>query len=135
MYLPARSLVTIVWQWWEGELERRYVLSRAMCLHKAYTTQRDQPTSQVPTYLEARVAAGHAVPVVEVVVSPQSERRTTRSMARTAEASGKRKAAGESSDAQGAEAGEEEQRHAVLEYVVKGLHEALVTELLEGFHS
>jgi hypothetical protein len=35
---------------------------------------------------------------------------------------------------QGAEAGEEETRHAVLEYVVKGLHEALVTVLLEGFH-
>jgi hypothetical protein len=29
--------------------------------------------------------------------------------------------------------GEEEIR-AVLEYVVKGLNEALVTELLEGFH-
>jgi hypothetical protein len=81
----------------------------------------------VPTYLEARVAAGHAVPVVEVV-SPQSE-------GQQAGASGKRKAAGESSEAQGAEAGEEEeQRHAVLEYVVTGLNEALVTELLEGFH-
>jgi putative alpha-1,2-mannosidase len=86
----------------------------------------------VPTYLEARVAAGHAVPVVEVV-SPQSERRTTRSMARTAEASGKEKAAGEGGEAQGVEVGEEEIR-AVLEYVVKGLNEALVTELLEGFH-
>jgi hypothetical protein len=81
----------------------------------------------VPTYLEARVAAGHAVPVVEVV-SPQSQEQ---------EASGKRKAAGEGGEAQGAEAGEEEEaetRHAVLEYVVKGLHEALVTELLEGFN-
>jgi hypothetical protein len=86
----------------------------------------------VPTYLEARVAAGHAVPVVEVV-SPLSERRTTRSMARTAEASGKRKAAGEGGEAQGAEAGEEEEtRHAVLEYVVKGLNEQLLIELLEG---
>jgi hypothetical protein len=91
------------------------------------------PTSQVPTYLEARVAAGHAVPVVEVV-SPQSERRTTRSMARTAETRGSRRAAGERDEAQGAEAGEEETRHAVLEYVVKGLNEALLTELLEGFY-
>jgi hypothetical protein len=120
-----------VWQWWQGELERRALLCRATCLHKAYTTQRDQPTSQVPTYLEARVAAGHPVPVVEVV-PPQSERRTTRSMARTAEASGKRKAANEGGEAQGAEAGEEETRHAVVEYVVKGLNEALLTELLEG---
>jgi hypothetical protein len=125
-------MVAAVWQWWEGELERRALLCRATCLHKAYTTQRDLPTSQVPTYLEARVAAGHAVPVVEVV-SPQSERRTTRSMARTAEASGKRKAAGEGGEAQGVEVGEEEIR-AVLEYVVKGLNEALVTELLESFH-
>jgi hypothetical protein len=88
----------------------------------------------VPTYLEARVAAGHAVPVVEVV-SPQSERRITRSMARTAETRGKRRAADERDEAQGAEAGEEEEtRHAVLEYVVKGLNEALLTELLEGFY-
>jgi hypothetical protein len=100
-----------------------------MCLHKAYTTQRDQPTSQVPTYLEARVAAGHAVPVVEVV-SPQSHEEEE-----GAGALGKRKAAGEGGEAQGAEAEEEEEtRHAVLEYVVKGLDEALLTELLEGFH-
>jgi hypothetical protein len=88
----------------------------------------------VPTYLEARVAAGHAVPVVEVV-SPQSERRLTRSMARATKIRGKRKAAGEGGEAQGTEAGEEEEtRHAVLEYVVKGLDEALLTELLKGFH-
>jgi hypothetical protein len=100
-----------------------------MCLHKAYTTQRDLPSSQVPTYLEARVAAGHAVPVVEVVWA-QSEGE----QAEQAGASGKRKAAGESNEAQGAEAGEEEQRHAVVEYVVTGLNEELIRELLEGFH-
>jgi ankyrin repeat protein len=131
MHRPARSLVTLVWQWWEGELERRYVLSRAMCLHKAYTTQRYLPTSQVPTYLEARVAAGHAVPVVEVVVWAQSEGE----QAEQAGASSKRKAAGERGEAQGAEAGEEEERHAVVEYVVTGLNEELIRELLEGFHS
>jgi hypothetical protein len=85
------------------------------------------PTFQVPTYLEARVAAGHAVPVVEVVASAQSE-------GEQAGASGKRKAAGEGGEAQGAEAGEEETRHAVLEYVVTGLNEELITELLEGFN-
>jgi hypothetical protein len=86
----------------------------------------------VPTYLEARVAAGHAVPGVEVV-SPQSERRTTRSMTRTAEASGKRKAAGERDEgSQGTDAGEEE-GHAVLTYVLTALDEHLLTELLEGF--
>jgi ankyrin repeat protein len=129
MHLSARSLVIIIWQWWEGELERRYVLSRAMCLHKAYTTQRDMPASQVPTYLEARLAAGHAVPVVEVVVWPQPEGQ----QAEQAGESGEGKATGERGDAQGADAGEEEQRHAVLEYVVTGLNEELIRELLEGF--
>jgi hypothetical protein len=86
----------------------------------------------VPTYLEARVAAGHAVPVVEVV-SPQPHQQQAPT---EAGALGKRMAADEGGEAQGAEAGEEEEetRHAVLEYVVKGLDEALLTELLEGFH-
>jgi hypothetical protein len=79
----------------------------------------------VPTYLEARVAARHAVPVE--VVSPQSQEQQQEG------ASGKREAAGEGEDAQEAGPGEEEIR-AVLEYAVKGLNEALVTELLEGFH-
>jgi hypothetical protein len=83
-----------------------------MCLHKAYMTQRDLPTSQVPTYLEARVAAGHAVPVVEVV-SPESEVQTNAG-------SGKRKAAGEGGSSGGSQAVEEE-IHAVLAYVVTGL--------------
>jgi hypothetical protein len=48
-------------------------------------------------------------------------------------ASGKRKAAGERAEA-GADVGEDE-RHVVLSYVVKGLNEELLTELLEGFHS
>jgi hypothetical protein len=87
----------------------------------------------VPTYLEARVAAGHAVPVVEVV-SPQSQEQQQEEEGGQGTL-GKRSAAGEGGEAQGAEAGQEEEtRHAVLEYVVKGLHEALLTELLEGFH-
>jgi hypothetical protein len=136
IYSPAHQMyctVACVCQWWEGELERRYVLARATCLHKAYTTQRDMPTSQVPTYLEARVAAGHAVPSIEVVV-PQSERRPPRSMTRTAEASGKRK--GESGTGDETRVGKRERElDAMLKYVVKQLDEALVTELLEGFHS
>jgi hypothetical protein len=89
------------------------------------------PTSQVPTYLKARVAAGHAVPVVEVV-SPQSQEQQQEGE-EEAGASGK---AGEGVDAQGGQAGEkeEEERYAMLEFVVKALNEELVTELLEGFH-
>jgi hypothetical protein len=88
------------------------------------------PTSQVPTYLEARVAAGHAVP--RVVVSPQPVQRTTRSTVRQAAASGKRKAADEVDNTGEIEVGEEE-RHAVLKYVVQALNEQLLKELLEGF--
>jgi hypothetical protein len=93
--------------------------------------QRDQPTSQVPTYLEARVAAGHAVPSVEVVMrqSPGEQRQQEEE----AGASGKRKASGERDEgAQGTDVGEEE-GHAVLTYVLTALDEHLLTELLEGF--
>jgi hypothetical protein len=93
--------------------------------------QQATPTAPVPTYLKARVAAGHAVPVVEVV-SPQSQEQQQQEGGQ-AGASGKRKAADESSDAQGAGSGEEEVA-AMLEYVVTGLNEELVTELLGGFH-
>lgn len=125
-----------MWQWCEGEWERRAVLHRATCLYKAFTTQRDQPTSQMPHYLMARVAAGHAVPLVEVVL-PQPE--AHREEEQTGP-SGRRKAADEREvvQGQGAEAAEEEEGkevHAVLEYVVKGLNEELLTELLEGFRS
>jgi hypothetical protein len=149
------SLLAAVWQWWDGELERRALLCRATCLHKAYTTQRDQPTSQVPTYLEARVAAGQAVPSVEVVspefeaqqqrqqeqeqevarVLAKVERRSERIMARKPSGRRKRTAADRRNDAWAAQARkEEETRLAMVEYVVKGLNEQLVTELLEGFY-
>lgn len=55
-----------VWQWWDAEVERRYALCRATRLHKACTTHAENPRSKVPTYLEGRVAAGQALPVVEV---------------------------------------------------------------------
>jgi hypothetical protein len=75
------------------------------------------------------VAAGHAVPVVEVVSLQSQEQQQEQE----GEASGKREAAGEGGGAQEAGPGEEEIR-AVLEYAVKGLNEALVKELLKGFH-
>jgi hypothetical protein len=49
-------------------------------------------------------------------------------------ASDKKKAAGEGVSPPGADVGEEE-RYAVLSYVLNGLNEELLTELLEGFHS
>jgi hypothetical protein len=86
-------------------------------------------TSQVPTYLKARVAAGHAVPSVEVV-TPQSEEKEEAE--EQAGQSGKRQVADEGSNPGEIEVGEEG-RHAVLKYVVQALNEALVIELLEGF--
>jgi hypothetical protein len=82
------------------------------------------PTSQVPTYLEARVAAGHAVPRVEVVSPEWPEKQD----AEEAGASGEAKA-----DDLGGTAVVEEEKHAVLEYVVKALNEQLLKEILEGF--
>jgi hypothetical protein len=98
--------------------------------------QRDQPTSQVPTYLEARVAAGHAVPSVEVMPqSPEEQEQEDgdEDEEQEAGASGKRKAVGGRDEgSQGTDAGEEE-GHAVLTYVLTALDEHLLTELLEGF--
>jgi hypothetical protein len=90
------------------------------------------PTSQVPTYLEARVAAGHAVPGVEVVTPQSEEAQKEEAEEEQAGPSGKRKAADEGGNLGETEVGEEE-RHAVLGYVVKALNEQLLKELLEGF--
>jgi hypothetical protein len=66
--------------------------------------------------------------------------RTTRDTTHQAATSGKRKAADEGGDLVGTGAGNageievgEEERHAVLKYVVQALNEALVIELVEGF--
>jgi hypothetical protein len=72
------------------------------------------------------VAAGHALPRVEVVAHHSEEEEQQQEAA----ASGKRKAAGERDEgAQGTDAGEDE-GHAVLTYVVNVLNEHLLTELL-----
>jgi hypothetical protein len=120
----THALWVAVWQWWEDELERRYILSRATFLHKANATRRDKPTPGLPTFLEARL------PSVEVG-SLQAQGGDEEDQAG---ASGKRKTAGEGGSPPGADVGEEE-RHAVLSYVLKDLNEELLTELLEGFHS
>jgi restriction endonuclease Mrr len=85
----------------------------------------------MPVYLKARAAAGHALPIFEVVL-PQSQQQQGEEQ--QAGVLGKRKAADEQDDA--AEIGVvQDEKHAMLEYVVKELNEELVTELLEGFHS
>jgi hypothetical protein len=97
--------------------------------------QRDQPTSQVPTYLEARVAAGHAVPGVEVVMRQSPGEQKQQEEEQQAGASSEVATAGERDEgSQGTDAGEKE-GHAVLTYVLTALDEHLLTELLEGFPS
>jgi hypothetical protein len=81
------------------------------------------PTSQVPTYLAARVAFGYAVPSVDVV-SIQSKGKQEKG--KQAGGNGERKAVGDRAEAAGAEL------HAMSEFVVKALNEELVIELLDG---
>jgi hypothetical protein len=54
-------------QWWDGELERGAVLSRARVLRDAYEQHEEVPTRPVPGYLKARAEAGRALPQVKVV--------------------------------------------------------------------
>jgi hypothetical protein len=89
----------------------------------------------VPSYLEARVAAGREVPVVEVV--PRPPHAQWKKKEEHAGTSGKRKAVGGRGDSEEAESVhamvEEEATDAVVEYVVKALNEELLYELLEAF--
>lgn len=103
----------LVWQWWNGELERRSILYQARTLHDAHMTHQQAPTYPVPAYLKARVKAGLALPRVEVV-----ERETD----------------GTGSEREGEGEGQQE-RHAVLKFVVGQLSEELFTELIQGFHA
>jgi hypothetical protein len=103
-------------QWWEGQLERRYLLQRAWCIHDAYMTHQEKPTAPVPAFLQVRVAAGQALPQV-VAVHPEHEKR-----------------AGACATIQATrEAGSTEERHAVLAYAVQMLNEQLFTELMQCF--
>jgi hypothetical protein len=103
--------------------------------------QRDRPTSQVPTYLKARVAAGHAVPSVEVVPLESTEReeqgetslppsclptwrlewRLGTQCLRWWDRSRRCKQ-------------QKDETHAMLDYVLEELNEELFHELLGAFH-
>jgi hypothetical protein len=112
-------------QWWEGEFERRYVLQRAWCIHDANMTHDEKPTAPLPAFLQDRVAAGQALPEVEMAGGHQEEQ--------PAATSGKRKA---TSDRQEGQAHQEEEMNAVLEYVALQLRDApLFRELMQYFHA
>jgi hypothetical protein len=105
------------------ELERPYLLHRAKCLQEQSVQHPAAPASTVPAFLQTRVAAGLALPRVEVVASPQEQQGSAGDTEATPAA-----------DASDAGEGEEEQ-HAVLAYVLEELNEQLFIELREGFHA
>lgn len=107
VYVAFVVCICVFLQWWEGELERRFVLYRTRTLLGAYTTHHQAPTHPVPAFLGPRVNAGHALPRVEVV---ERDGATTKTAAQ-----------------------EQKERHAMLGLVVKGMSEELFTELMQAF--
>jgi hypothetical protein len=110
-------------QWWDGELERGYLIHRARALHNAYTTHQEAPTRPVPGYLKARAEAGLALPREEMTEGQQNgagwagDRKRTRAVTK-AHATG-----------------EPQCMHAVVGWVVNELNGELFTELMHGFHA
>jgi hypothetical protein len=113
-----------VWQWWEGRNahKRRYLLERARCLYDTSMTHQHTPAAPVPAFLQARVAAGEALPLVDVVPSEQEEHSAT---------GGTTRASSEAHAHQQAEL--QAERHAVLSYVTTTMNEQLFTEFMQGF--
>jgi hypothetical protein len=98
-------------QWWEGELERGYVLHRARCL--------SEPSSlSVPTYLTARIGPPPTVQAASLAEGSEGSM-----------GEGTEKAEEDEEDRDG-----EDEKAATLKYVLHDLARDLYTELLEGFH-
>jgi hypothetical protein len=103
-----------VWQWWEAELERPYLLHRAKYLTDMYIKYQPAVTDPMPACLKAR-----ALPRVEVVAAQQEQH-------------GGISDTEASTEARGAQEGEE--LYAALTYTMKEMNEQLYIELLGGFH-
>ena len=110
-------LVVVVWQWYEGELEKPYWLSKARAVLDAthsITKAPDKVHAQTqaqaqrareeaaPTWLRGRVSTGEASPTVEVVGRAWHYN------------------------------GDEEERSAVCGWLVSVMSEDLYLELMEG---
>jgi hypothetical protein len=103
-----------VLRWWEGELQRAYVVHKARTLHDDTATLQQGPAAPVPAYLRARL------PHVQIQGSDGSGGRRTRGAAkRIAERGGEDK---------------DEEVCAMVGFVVKDLSAELYIELLAGFH-
>jgi hypothetical protein len=106
-----------VLQWWDGELERGYLLYRARTLHDACTVHQQTPTHPLPSYLEAR-AAGLALPWVTVAEGQQEGAGGQWGRKRTVAPPGV----------------QQQERHAITEWAMKPLSGELFMELMQGFH-
>lgn len=105
----------------------RYALYRATRLYRGVNS----PTpAQVPAYLQARVAAGQALPRVEVVWPNELQQQKD---GEEGGASGTNGGKGEKGDSLGDEEAKE-RVCAVLEYVLTALPDDLLVELLDSFH-
>jgi hypothetical protein len=102
-----------LWQWWEGELARAFVLDKARTLHDDTATHQQAPAAPVPAYLRTRVQEGSLMPSVEVVTIEQG---------------------GEEKGEEGGQQKQEEEVGAMVGFVVKDLAAELYTELLAGLH-
>jgi hypothetical protein len=107
-----------VLQWWEGELQRAYVLHKARTLHEDTATRQQAPAAHVPAYLSRRVQGGKRLPQVQIQASGGNGGRRTRGAARTiAERGGEEK---------------DEEVCAMVGFVVRELDGHLYIELLAG---
>lgn len=119
MYEKPSPITSVsMMQWWEGEVQRAYVLHKARTLHEAVTTGQHAPSALLPAYLSRRMQEGRVMPSVEVVARQR----------------GRQKGAVKRARQEGGR-GEEEEACAMMGYVVKDLAAELYVELLAGFHS
>lgn len=113
-------------QWWEGELERPYLLHRARSFQDA--ARRLPQAPRLPSFFEARLAA--ATPRAEIVGIEQEE---------TGQAGvGKKRKRGpaiqQPREPWSVPRVAEKERLAMLQHVVTGLNDQLFADLLQGFH-
>jgi hypothetical protein len=123
---PLIDNIVYILQWWEGELERPYLLHRARGLQDA--ARRIPQAPRLPAFLEARLAA--ATPRVEIVGIQQKE-------TGQAGVGDKRKrdpATQQPREPWSVPRVAEKERHAMLQHVVTGLNDQLFADLLQGFH-
>jgi hypothetical protein len=114
----------VLWQWWEGELERGYVVHRARYHLEKYSIL--QPyfqaiaavpaTCPLPKHLRPRMSP----PEVQLVSSTEGQEMSSTNKRKEAEQGGEGPCKGE--------------KDATLKYVMHDLAPELYIELMAGFH-